>query len=256
MRLSRWLISDDDIARFFSIPYILKKTMYYQQPACNTTDNSYSSQCMSRTLYDGPADRAAVFGTDMMQEQALQRNYNTGYFYNPAPCVNPCAPRSVDICAASQAYYFDPVEPKQGANLALLTTQPNIYDDTVVVTEPTFSPPNLYKNWEPFSTTATPVLQGCYTKWVPHTPVEVAPRQDPNFWEADLNKRMYERGLITSAKENPYENFYRRQGLVQLLAINMPNTTDEYTKQITGPCQTFAQEVQRNGGVGPAVTNF
>lgn len=240
-----------------SPPYFKPPLPGGEAPTCHPSQDPYSKEGLRQTLYDGPADRAAIFGLDQMNQPGpLQSNYNTGFFYNPAPCSNPCAPRSTDICMAPSDYYWDDITPKQGANLGPLNVQPNIYNDLVLPGDKTFEPPNLYRNWEPWSTTATPVLSGCYTTWIPHTPVEVAPRQDPRYWVANKNMRQYERSLQVSAEQNPYSNFYRRQAWISLLQQNMPNRSDGYTKQVKSPGESFAAQMTQSGGIGPAVTNF
>ena len=99
-------------------------------------------------------------------------------------------------------------------------------------------------------------MKNCYTTYVPHEPVEVAPKQTPKYWEADLNARMYERSVIVAAEENPYVNYNRRQVYLGLLAKDMSSKRDTYTQKVSGPEETFAYKLGQNNGIPPAVTNF
>lgn len=225
--------------------------------SCQASTYTYADPGFRRQLYDSVAERNHIFGYDATELPRVQRNYHDTYVCDPykSCCANN---RSCDVCTAPKDYYFDlNVDPCQKAVIGFTKFTPNLYDDVVLPGgKPTIEKPNLYRSWEPFSTTATPILKGCYTKWIPHKPVEIAPRRDPNYWVADLNARLYERSLVGSAKENPYANFYRRQGLINLLAQNMPPRNDPYTKVIASGQDSFACQLQQNSGIGPATTSF
>jgi hypothetical protein len=230
--------------------------MNCNQGDCNATQNTYSTDGFKRKLYDSLKQRNELFGYDAQNVQRLQQNYQNNYFVNTGQSTDSCN-KSCDVKMAPMDYYFD-LRTNQSAKAVIGFTglTPNLYDDNVIPDKATIEKPNLYRNWEPFSTTATPVMKGCYTRFVPHEPVEVAPRQDVNYWGADLNARMYERRLISSAKEQPYANFYRRQGLINLISKNMPSRNDPYLKKIDAPSDSFAFQLQEAGGMPPAVTTL
>lgn len=223
---------------------------------CNTTYNSYDSETIKTKLYDSLKQRNELFGYDAQQIQTLQKNYHDNYFTNTFPPEGPCN-SSQSTSMAPLDYYFDlRTNPSKKTVIGYTALTPNLYDDNVLPTAPTIEEPNLYKNWEPFSTTATPIMKGCYVKFVPHKPVEVAPRQNIRYWGADLNARLYERRLISSAEEQPYANYYRRQGLLNLISKNVPSQNDPYLKKIDRPTDSFGCQLQRNNGNPPAVTSF
>jgi len=197
-----------------------------------------------------------MFGYDAQLIGRLQNNYHNNYFQNSYPGEGSCN-TSEDVSKAPQDYYFDlRTKSNQKSVVGFTALTPNLYNDNVLPTTPTIEKPNLYRNWEPFSTTATPVMGGCYTRFIPHKPVEVAPRQDVSYWGADLNARMYERQIISSAKEQPYANWNRRQALLSLVAENMPSRNDPYLQKIESPDDSFACQLQKSGGKPPAVTSF
>ena len=98
-------------------------------------------------------------------------------------------------------------------------------------------------------------MKNCYTRFIPHAPVEVAPRHSSKYWEADLNARIYERRLAMSGEENPYANWNRRQAWMNLIAKDMPPTNDPYLKPVAGPGDTFACKM-KTSPKPPAVTSF
>jgi hypothetical protein len=215
-------------------------------------DNSYdsfSSQNLKFKLYDSLQDRNQSFGYNYTLNQRVNDNYHNSYFEpNISP---PQAPKN---------YYFqmhtDPNIKSTLSDFDFQDIRPNLYNDNVLPTTPTFEYPDLYRNWKPFTTTARPIMKNCYTTYVPHEPVEVAPKQTPKYWEADLNARMYERSVIVAAEENPYVNYNRRQVYLGLLAKDMSSKRDTYTQKVSGPEETFAYKLRQNNGIPPAVTNF
>jgi hypothetical protein len=193
------------------------------------THNSYSQSDLKWKLYDSVQERNELFGYNHQHLMRVQENHNNSYLVNQFPLSQPY----------DTDYYFD-LRAKDKSIIGFTEQTPHLYNDNVLPGQPTIEQPNLYKNWEPFTTTAAPVLKGQYTQFIPHTPVEIAPRQNSNYWSADLNARLYERQLISSAKEQPYANFYARQGMLNLLAQNMPSSTDRYLRKIEEPSSTLA----------------
>jgi hypothetical protein len=225
-------------------------------PFDELTSNTYGQETFKTKLYDSLRQRNELFGYDAQSGQRLQKNYHDNYFQNNYSGQNALY-SSRDISQAPLDYYFDlRTNGNQKAVIGFTSLAPNLYDDNVVPSVPTVTKPNLYKSWEPFSTSATPVMKGCYTRFIPHEQVEVAPRQDIRYWGADLNSRFYERQIISSAEEHPYSNWYRRQGLINLVAENMPSRSDPYLKKIESSADSFASRIHENGGKPPAVTNF
>jgi hypothetical protein len=218
--------------------------------------NSYGPPHFRQHLFDSVQDRNRTFGYNKELQQRLQNNYRSSYFNNQFPGQQGCN-TSQDVSTAPKNYYFNlKTDINQKTIIGQTHLRPNIYNDNVLPETPTFVRPNLYKSWETFSTTATPVMRGQYTKFIPHTPVEVAPRQDARYWEADLNARLYERQIITSAKEQPYANWNRRQAFINLIAQNTPSRNDPYLKKLETANSNFGCQLQRNQGIPPAVTSF
>jgi len=216
------------------------------------TTNPYAANAFKFSLYNSLGERNNLHGFNYMLSQPVQRKHQDAYFENNRP-----GPPQ-DIRKAPKDYYFDMrVNDEQKTVIGPLDTRPNIYNDNVAPYTKTFEKPNLYKSWQPFSTTALNVMKGQYVRFIPHEkPCEVAPNNDSRLWVADQNPEMYERGLIMSAKTNPYENHYRRQGLISLVALNMPPRNDYYTKKIDRPEDTFCNQLAKNNGVPPATTAF
>lgn len=244
------------MALFFIVHFQLKKQQ--TQMSCRSTYNSYDKQNIHQKLYDSPDQRNELFGYDAQRTQRLQQTYHNNYPNGEytGEEERTCDTRH-DVSQAPLDYYFDlRTNSNQKSIIGYSAMTPNLYNDNVLPTTPTIKAPNLYKNWEPFSTTPTPVMGGCYTKFIPHKPIEVAPHTNVRYWGADLNARMYERKIISSANEQPYSNWNRRQGLLNLVAENMPSRNDPYTKKIENPEDSFAYQIQRSCGKPPAVTSF
>jgi hypothetical protein len=215
------------------------------------TSNSYTRDAFKYKLYSSLDERNNLHGYNYMLSQPLQRRHQDAYFVNDRP-----GPPQ-DIREAPRDYYFDMrVNSQEKAVIGPMNTVPNIYNDNVAPYARTFEQPNLLKSWEPFSTTPVNAMKGERVQFIPHTPCEVAPNSDSRLWVADQNPELYERKLILSAKENPYANHYRRQGMMQMTALYMPNNGDYYTKKITTPDDTFCNQLAKNGGVPPATTAF
>ena len=215
------------------------------------THNSYAEDAFKNTLYDSVAERNNLFGYDYLQHQPLQDRYASNHF------CNHLRGEVRDIHQAPKDYYFDMnTRACEKTVIGPLDTRPNLYNDNVLPYTKTFERPNLYKSWQPFTTTATPAMKGQYVRYIPHEPCEVAPNNDDKLWVADLNSKLYERRLVTGARDQPYSNWYGRQGLQNLVTQYMPPNNDPYTKKIERPDDTFCASLKRNGNRPPAVTNF
>lgn len=215
------------------------------------TTNTYSGDSFKFQLYDSLEDRNNLFGYNFMLSQPLQRQQHNAHFLNTRP--GPVQ----DIRRAPKDYYFN-MRTNNNLKTVLgpMDTRPNLYNDNVLPYTRTFERPDLYKSWEPFTTTAVPAMKGERVRWTPHAPCEVAPNNDPRLWVADTNAAIYERGLVTSAREQPYANFNARQGLMNLTSINVPPNNDEYMQMVRKPSDTFCAQLKRNNYVPPATTAF
>jgi len=222
----------------------------------NTLEGSYtySAPAFKYQLYSSAAERRKLFGYDYMSQSGLQNRHHDAYFQNTY-----CGPVG-DISRAPDDYYYGSANrpmPTWGQNIGYLGTRPNLYNDNVNPWNPTFERPNMYRSWEPLSTTATPAMQGSYTQFLPYEqPCEVAPWNSSKLWVADINSKIYERAMVTGAEEQPYSNWYRRQGLAQLLNINNPERHDDYTVKLDMPENSFCAKLAQNKGVPPAVVNM
>jgi hypothetical protein len=199
-------------------------------------------------LYASAAERDALFGYDKQNLPRVQRNYNASYKWNHL-----ASPESQDIGQAPRNFYFNTsTNPSEKSVIGYLGMRPNLYNDNFVTWNKAV--PDFYRTWQPLTTTANPVPTGMHVQYIPHTPVEIAPRQRENYWVADLNARIYERSLLSSAVENPYANWYARQAFINLIAQDMRLTSDPYLQPINGPDQTLASRLMK--GDIPAVTNI
>ena len=217
------------------------------------TTNTYAADAFRRKLYEGGCrERNRMFGFDYLQRQPLLQRHLDNYMCNNRFGANK------DIVGAPKDYYFDMrVNDSEKAIIGPLDTRPNLYNDNVLPYTRTFEKPMLYRSWEPLTTTATPVMKGQYVRFIPKKkPCEVAPNNDSTLWVTSLNPRMYERKLIQSAKSQPYANHYRRQGLANLISLNVRSNNDPYTKVLRKPEDGFCESMARNGGTPPAVTSF
>jgi hypothetical protein len=211
--------------------------------------SSYTSVNLRRTLWDSAAQRSQQMGYDRQNLGRVQDNYHENY-----KCNFMASPDSQDISQAPRNYYFNTtVDPSQKAVIGFTGMNPNLYNDNLLPGLNTVMQ-NRYKSWEPFSTTANPIVSGGRVQFIPHEPVEVAPRQREQYWGADLNARLYERNVQNAAIESGYNNFHARTSLINLVAANMRTGGDRYTKVINGPQDTFAAQVKKCGP--PATTNF
>jgi hypothetical protein len=218
----------------------------YFNSSSESSVSSYTSASLRNWLFPTIAERNEAFGYDHLLLPPVQQNYNL--FWKTPYTAGP----SADVSTAPKDYYFNlPANPSRESVIGFVGMQPNLYNDNLLPLSTV--PPNFWKSGELFSTTANPVPSGAYVRYIPHPPVEIAPNQTRAYWEADLNGRLYERSLINSAKENPYSNWYGRQGLINLLAENI-RTQDPYLQPITGPCESIASQLQRCEP--PAVTNL
>lgn len=204
------------------------------------TQNTYSKD-FKYQLYESVEDRNSIFGYDQLNLMRVQEAHNNAHFHDAPPGA------SCDVSSAPLDYYYD-LRVRDKAVIGFTHATPNLYDDCVYPGQPTIEAPNLHKNWQTFTTTATPpLLKGCPVTFTEHEPVEIAPRLQSNYWLADLNARLYERQLINSAQENPYANFYGRQAMLNLLAQNMPNDNDPYLHRIEKPTDSFAYQLTNFG---------
>lgn len=215
---------------------------------CGPT-NTYDSRTFKHKLYSTVQERNNLFGYDHQNLPNLQKNYHNT-FLERETVSSDCRDRVCDVSTAPKDYYFNLPRNERRTVIGQTETVPNIYDDVFRTTQSVATKPNFYRTWEPFSTSAQNLLRGCSTTFTPHDPVEVAPRIDPNYWTADLNSRMYERNLVNSAIEQPYANFYNRQGMANLVAQNMRSGQDIYTVPLTG--QSFNKQLKMNNSVPPA----
>jgi hypothetical protein len=196
-------------------------------PSCS----AYTSSNLRNWLFATAEERNEAFGYSGQVLPRVQQNYNAAWK------TTTCGP-SQDVSQADQNYYFDMrTDPREKSVIGYLGMQPNLYNDNLLPVSTVV--PMEYKSWEPFTTTANPVPRGTRVQFIPHAPVEVAPRQRESYWVADLNARIHERKLVTGAIENPYANFYARQAFMNLVAQNMRSPGDPYVQTINGPQELF-----------------
>lgn len=130
--------------------------------------------------------------------------------------------------------------------------RPSLYNDNVHPYTKTYEAPDTHRSWQPFSTTATPSMLGEYQQFYPHEKkCEIGGWHTPRLWEADLNTQIYERSVLSQAKEQPYANWYRRQALAQLININNPGNSDLYTQKVCSPQDSYC-----NLETTPATVHF
>jgi hypothetical protein len=188
------------------------------------TTNTYADPAMMVTMYDTEEKRNSIFGVDqIVQSRALPHN------------------AAADIRRAPKNYYDDMhTNPAEKTLIGPLDSRPTLYNDVLAPYTRNRFAPNTTKTWQPFTTSATPTYGGSPV-WNQTSRCEIAPNMDERLWTPDLNEIIYRRKLVTSAQEQPYANFNRRQGLVELMAINMPPNNDFYTRKINSPDDRFCQ---------------
>lgn len=229
--------------------FIVVKPNTKDRMTCNP-ENTYDSRSFKYDLYDNAEERNWLFGYDKQNISDLQMNYHNTFLNNEYLVNGNCQDRVCDVSTAPKDYYYNLPRNENRAVIGQTALTPNLYDDVFRPDQPNASVPNFSRTWKPFTTSAQNLLKGCSTTFVPNErPVEIAPRINKNFWTADLNSKLYERSIINSAQENPYLNFYHRQGMINLLAQNMRNTNDPYTVPLTG--QTFDIQLQQNNNIPP-----
>ena len=215
------------------------------------TTNTYAGDTFKFKLYKSNLERDALFGFNYLQRQPLQQSYHDNHFYNTQP--GPVR----DIRAAPKDYYFDlRTAPCQKSVIGSIHARPNLYNDNVLPHTRTLQRLESHKTWEPLSNTAAPFMKGQYVSWQPHAPCEVAPNYDDKLWVADMNSKLYERRMITGARETPYANHYRRQGMLNLTAQYMRPDGDPYTKKLSTSNDSLCATLSHNGGHPPAVTGL
>lgn len=213
------------------------------------TSNRYAADAFKFRLYNSLDERNNLHGNNFVLSQPVQRKHQDAFFTHVTP--------SNDISKAPKDYYFDLRTGDSKSAIGPMNVRPNLYNDNVSPYTSTFERPSLYKSWEPFTTTPINAMKGERVRFIPHAqPCEVAPNTDSRLWTADPNAELYERRLIQSAEDNPYSNHYRRQGLMSMVALYMKPNNDPYSKKIDAPDDTFCNQLQRNGGVPPATTQF
>lgn len=100
-------------------------------------------------------------------------------------------------------------------------------------------------------------FKGCPVQYIdpPQATCEVNPYGN-RYWVTDLNPLLYERGLISGAKWNPYQHMNARQMLAQFLWQDMKKigANDPYTKPISNLNESFCINQATNGP--PQYTRF
>jgi len=213
------------------------------------SNNTYTDDAFKYKLWNSLNDRNQVFGYDKVVQHPVQVNLQNNHFMQGNPGT------SGDIRTAPKDYYFDlRVDPKTRANIGPLGARPNIYNDLQYPWTNNLNKPNLYKNWQPLTTSNTDGLVGQPVRYVAHNPVELAPNYDPKYKTADLNALIYERKIRLEAQEQPYANFNRRAAQISLMSQNVKFRSDGYMKLITRPEDAFANRDPKLEP--PAVTGF
>jgi len=182
------------------------------------THASYSSENIKYLAYDSLDHRNEVLGYDYLIKHDNQTQYNNKYFTRAEHTYNVNNHFKVDT--TRKAILDNP------------NTYPNIYDDNIIPGRDNIRSANRYRNWETLKSSAVPSTAGEYNTYTPHDKREVGSKVRDTYWVADLNGQLFDRKLSLSAKEQPYANFYRRQGLVSLITKDMIPTNDAYTKRI------------------------
>lgn len=214
------------------------------------TNYTYAGDSFKYQNYTDPADRAQAFGYNYMRQGPLQNAYHQQYFCNTTP------PKSDVINAPKDYYNHLKLDHEAQAIIGPLDIRPNLYNDNVHPYTTTSERPNLYKSWQPFTTTATSMAKSQGIMWIPHKqPCEVASRSNPNYWQADLNARIFERGLVSAAAEQPYSNHWRRVAMQNLVSLNMRADGDPYSKPVEKPSDSFCHQLKENC-TPPATTSF
>lgn len=209
------------------------------------TFSSYTNANFPKQLYDNVEERNALF-YDYLVQPRMQVNQNNSFLEVQAPGAQG------DISVAPRTYYNEQRVRPPAQAIGNLGVTPNLYDDIVRPGVPTCFAPDLNRAWEPFTATAMdPTIMSRVT-WTPHTPCEVAPRHDAKYWVPGLDSKLYERGIINGAEEQPYANFNRNQALISLLGIDVPYKSDFYTRPLAG--STYCETVRTQGQ--PAASVF
>ena len=208
------------------------------------TTNTYSKDSFKYELYPSLCDRNETHGFNFMYQPDQQQRHHDAHFQNTYN--GPWKDRT-----HTPSLFDTKVDKSQKTLIAPLDVRPNLYNDQVHPWTPTVDPPNLYRSWKPYTTTATPTMTGEYVQFIPHQqPCPVAPINDSSYWVANMNSKLYERRLLSAADEQPYANWYRRQAWAQMLAQNMPSN-DKYTVKLDRPENTYCAAQARNGGQPP-----
>ena len=99
-------------------------------------------------------------------------------------------------------------------------------------------------------------FKGCPTtsSQDPQNQCKVNPRSSTHRI-ADLNQKIYERGIVTGAKWDPYKHHTARQLHMQFLYKDIKQTGNSYTKPIENMSNTFCATKARLGHP-PEFTNF
>jgi hypothetical protein len=183
------------------------------------THDSYSSDNLKHLTYDSTKHRNDILGYNYLLKRESLDNYNDKFF----------------TIQDTPSYAVDPDMMVNTTHKSILdnpNAYPNLYDDNIIAGRNNNHEPNRYRTWEPLTSSAVPSISGEYNKFTPHTPQSVGANVRNTYWVADLNGQLMDRKISLSAKEQPYANFYRRQGLISLISQNMIPTNDSYTKRI------------------------
>ena len=97
---------------------------------------------------------------------------------------------------------------------------------------PSPSPSPSPQYWPASSTHAPAPRTGCFSNFTPHAPIETNPPMRNDYWTADLNPQMHQRGLLLNPIGHPNVHFHSRRGQLQMLAKNMNSTNDPYLRQM------------------------
>lgn len=199
----------------------------------NSTYSSYASKRLQSLLY---------------KNQNPDDVYNTDVLLN-AKIVQPQT-NDENIPISPAAWYYRDMQTQVPPTFKTVISQgPDVYND-VYLRSPDIP---IYRSWDDTAVPTVSMMDEYRTFYPRQTPVAVGPVADPRLWEADLNRRMYERQVIQSAEEQPYMNWNRRQRYLQLLAKEMP-CRDRYMQRLTGPGSDIGTQIQNHGP--PATTMF
>lgn len=204
--------------------------------------SSYVQPVLKRTLFDSTTERNEAFGYTYLQHQPAMQTHLDNYF-------NPQIPVG-DIRTAPKDYYHNMV-PEHSTVIGPLGARPNIYNDNLA---PGTALPG--KTWQTLRHPPAAVQGGRRVTFTPHAPCELSGNSDSRLWVADLNSQLYERNMVSAAKEQPYANWNKRQAMLNMLAMNWQPSGDPYAVIVKNPKDVFCKQLQAHGNIPPAVTHI